>query len=244
MALNLAKRWLSSVPVLNTAMYIIVEVERLIRERRLYHQNMLLHYLDKLKPEDMGLTHSEVSRAWSSIYESRIPWFAFWESNKAKANWEKYGPNNFYMNFRMASSRLRNYRSNYVEIQKRINYGFQEVVSKKYGKVILNLVDSKDEYSSAPSIAYYYDDPNKIVKMRLILTVARLGLSFVPIPQFIKDMGDSFLKSRYVNQSLTEGALFAHFESLNDYERSRQVLAQTLNPFEQLFESSFVEFKY
>ena len=244
MAMNLAKRWLSSVPVLNTAMYIIVEVERLIRERRLYHQNMLLHYLDKLKPEEMGLTHSEVSRAWSSIYESRIPWYAFWESNNAKANWEKYGPNNFYMNFRMASSRLRNHRQNYVEIRSRINYGFQEVVSKDHGRVILNLVDPKDQYSSSPSIAYYYSDPNKVVKMRLILTVARLGLSFVPIPQFVKDMGDSFLKSRYINQSLTEGALFAHFESINDTERSRQVLAQALNPFEQLFESSFKEFNY
>ena len=46
----------SNVPVLNTAMYVIVEVEKLIRERRLYHQNMLLHYLDKLTPEQLGLT--------------------------------------------------------------------------------------------------------------------------------------------------------------------------------------------
>ena len=200
MGIKLAKRWLSNVPVLNTAMYVIVEVEKLIRERRLYHQNMLLHYLDKLTPEQLGLTHSEVSRAWSSIFESRIPWYAFWESNNAKANWEKFGPNNFYANFRMASNRLRNYRNNYVEIQTRINYGFQVVTSKEKGKMILNLLDSRDEFSTAPSVAYYYDDPNKVMKDRLIFMVARLGLSFVPIPQFIKDLGDSFLKSKYTRQ--------------------------------------------
>tara|TARA_X000000950_G_scaffold225197_1_gene271531 strand:- start:222 stop:956 length:735 start_codon:yes stop_codon:yes gene_type:complete len=244
MGLKLAKRWLSNIPVLNTAMYVIVEVEKLIRERRLYHQNMLLHYLDKLTPEQLGLTHSEVSRAWSSIFESRIPWYAFWESNNAKANWEKYGPNNFYANFRLASNRLRNFRNNYVEIHTRINYGFQVVTSKEKGKMILNLLDSRDEFSTAPSVAYYYDDPNKVMKDRLIFMVARLGLSFVPIPQFIKDLGDSFLKSKYTRQALSEGALFAYFESVGQEEMARDILAQTLNPFENLFRDSFYEFSY
>ena len=244
MGLNLAKRWFSSVPVLNTAMYVLVEVERLVRERRMYHQNMLLHYLDKLTPEELGLTHSEVSRAWSSIYESRIPWFAFWESNNAKATWEKYGANNFYLNFRMASNRLRNHRSNYVEVFERINYAFQDAELKDGSKVVLNLVDAQDEWSTKPSIAYYYDNPIKITQIRLLLTVARLGLSFVPIPQFMKDIGESFIKSRYVSQSLTEGSLFAHFEQRNEIDLARSVLAQSLNPFDGMFQDSFEVFNF
>ena len=41
--LSFAKKRLSSIPVLNTVSYIMVEVERKVRERRMYHQNMLLH---------------------------------------------------------------------------------------------------------------------------------------------------------------------------------------------------------
>ena len=244
MALNLAKRWLSSVPVLNTASYMLVEVERLVRERRLYHQNMLLHYLDKLSPEDLGLTHDEVSKAWSSIYESRIPWYAFWESEKAKNSWLRYGADNFYLNFRMASGRLRDHRRNYVEIGERINYGFQNATLEGEGRVVLNLINARDEWSSRPSIAYYYDQPTKITQIRLLLSVARLGLSFVPLPQFMKDIGESYLKSKYIPQSLTEGSLFAHFEQVNETQKAKDVLAQTLNPFEGMFNESFVEFSF
>lgn len=244
MALSLAKRWLSSVPALNTASYLLVEVERLVRERRLYHQNMLLHYLDKLKPEELGMTHDEVSMAWSSIYESRIPWYAFWESEKAKNSWSRYGADNFYLNFRMATGRLRDHRRNYVEIGQRINYGFQDAVIEGEGRVVLNLINSRDEWSSQPSIAYYYDQPTKITQIRLLLSVARLGLSFVPIPQFMKDIGENYLKSKYVPQSLTEGSLFAHFEQANEGQRAKDILAQTLNPFEGMFNDSFKQFSY
>ena len=92
MALNLAKRITSSVPILNTAAYVLVEVERLIRERRHFHQNMVMHYFENVAPEKLEMTHEEVSFAWSSIYESQIPWYAKWESDSARSNWKKYKP--------------------------------------------------------------------------------------------------------------------------------------------------------
>ena len=93
--LNLAKRILSSVPVLNTASYVLVEVERLIRERRHFHQNMVMHYFENIDPKELNMTHDEVSMAWSSIYESQIPWYAKWESDAATASWRKFALINF-----------------------------------------------------------------------------------------------------------------------------------------------------
>ena len=85
-ALDFARKRLSNVPMLNTVSYVIVKVEKLITERRNFHQNMLMHYLENFDEKELGLTHDEVNMVWSSIYESRIEWFAFWESNNAKAN--------------------------------------------------------------------------------------------------------------------------------------------------------------
>ena len=82
-------------PVLNTATYVLVEVERLIRERRHFHQNMVMHYFENVTPEKLEMTHEEVSLAWSSIYESQIPWYAKWESDSARSNWKSMGPINF-----------------------------------------------------------------------------------------------------------------------------------------------------
>ena len=45
-ALDFARKRLSNIPMLNTASYVVVQVEKLITERRNFHQNMLLHYLE------------------------------------------------------------------------------------------------------------------------------------------------------------------------------------------------------
>ena len=239
MGLNLAKSVLSTVPLLNTASYVIVEVERLIRERRLFHQNMAMHYFENVDPIKLNMTYEEVSMAWSSIYEARIPWYAKWESDSARSNWIKYGPNKFYSYWRMASGRLRQFRANYVEVGDRINFAFIKAQDQKYGPIILNLFDSENSISNKPAVAYYSDFPQRVIRMRLIYTLAELGLSFVSIPQFIKDLGSSFLKSQYVNHRLTEGALYAHFETENDQVMMDSIMAQNLNPFESRFLESY-----
>ncbi|MEK6626474.1 MAG: hypothetical protein AABY86_16015 [Bdellovibrionota bacterium] len=109
--LNLAKSQLGEVPVLNTAMFIIQEAERMIRQRRTFHQNMLLHYLENFKEEELGLTHDEANMIWSSVYESRIPWYAFWETDFANQNWMKYGTDRFFQSIRLANTRLRDQSS-------------------------------------------------------------------------------------------------------------------------------------
>src|SRR5690606_35833590 len=75
-ALDFARKRLSTVPLLNTALFVLKESERLVRASRTYHQNMLLYYVEEFKAEDLGMTHEEANRVFSSIHEARIPWYA------------------------------------------------------------------------------------------------------------------------------------------------------------------------
>lgn len=232
-ALDFARKRLSNIPMLNTVSYVVVEVEKLITQRRNFHQNMLLHYLENFDEKELGLTHDEVNMIWSSIYESRIPWFAFWESSAAKGNWMKYGVNNFYANYRAATAKLQKAGALYTEVNERMNFGFQKVVYKNE-KVVVNLFDNESMLQSRPAVAYNYDRPTQIARKRIMLNLAQLGLSFVPMSAIVKDSVGSFIKSFYLNQKLTEGALYGYFESMGEDSGMRQIKAQYMNPFDSL----------
>lgn len=232
-ALDFARKRLSNIPILNTVSYIVVQVEKLITERRNFHQNMLLHYLENFDEKELGLTHDEVNLVWSSIYESRIPWYAFWESSSAKGNWMKYGVDRFYGNFRAASARLQKAGSIYTEVNERMNYAFQKVAYKNES-VVVNLFDNESMFQSRPAVAFNYDRPTQIARKRTMLTLAQLGLSFVPLSASIKDTAGNFIKSYYAKQKITEGALYGYFESMGEESGMGQVKAQYLNPFDTL----------
>ena len=170
--LDLAKKIFSNVPVLNTASYVLVKVEKLIRERREFHQNLLLHYMENHEA-DLNLSKEDVDLAFSSVYESRIPWFAFWESNAAKQGWAKYGINKFFTNVRMANATLRANRSRYSRSGKRLNFAFQEVREKDENVVALLLKppttttadeDNDDEFFSK---IFKGDDDDEITRVLL-----------------------------------------------------------------------------
>ncbi len=230
MGLNFARKRLSTIPLLNTASYVLVQVEKLIRERRLFHQNMLLHYLESFTAEELNMTHDEANFVYSSIYESRIPWYAFWESSAAKSNWPKYGVTKFFQYLRAGKSRLRMSRDYFDNIGDDINYAFK-YATEKGNKVVLNLFDGRDSFRNLPSIAFYPDNPQKIMRLRLVLQLGELGLSFVPIPQFIKDFAESYMKSLYVRQKLTEGGLYAYYESHENETMKNNIMLQNVNPF-------------
>lgn len=230
-ALDFARKKLSSVPVLNTIAYILKESEKLIVNRRVYHQNMLLHYFERMQSADLGLTDAQVDEAYSSVYESRIPWFALWESKAAKQNWANYGVNKFFMEFRAGSTVLRNNKFRYTSFGERINYAFQEAVFKDQA-VIVNLVDRESMFNSMPAVSYNYDAPKKVKRLRTILQLGQLGISFVPVPATIKDLVTKFMKSFYEEQSLTEGSLYAHFDIAGDDHMKAELVEQMVNPFE------------
>jgi hypothetical protein len=67
-----------------------------------------------------------------------------------------------------------------------------------------------------------------------MLNLGELGLSFITMPASIKDTVGNFIKSFYVNQKITEGALYGYFESNSETFGMSQVKTQYLNPFDTL----------
>lgn len=229
--LNFARKKLSTIPLLNTAAYAITEIEKMITKRRLYHQNNLLTYLELFPAAELGLTKAEADSIFSSVYESRIPWYAFWESSKAKLNWSRYGSSKFYAGFRVGSTKLRNFKKLYSSVGERYSYAFQEVVYKDE-RVIINLFDKNNKMDSKPAIAYSFDRPKRIKRIRSVLTLARLGLSFVSMPAFIKDFAQDYMKSFYETQQITEGALLTSFLLRGDDEAAKVMKSQYINAFD------------
>ncbi len=229
--LNFARKKLSTIPLLNTAAYAITEIEKMITKRRLYHQNNLLTYLELFPAAELGLTKAEADSIFSSVYESRIPWYAFWESSKAKLNWSRYGSSKFYAGFRVGSTKLRNFKKLYSSVGERYSYAFQEVVYKDE-RVIINLFDKNNKMDSKPAIAYSFDRPKRIKRIRSVLTLARLGLSFVSMPAFIKDFAQDYMKSFYETQQITEGALLTNFLLRGDDEAAKVMKSQYINAFD------------
>lgn len=234
-ALDFARKRLSTVPLLNTALFVLKESERLIRASRTYHQNMLLYYVEEFKAEDLGMTHEEANRVFSSIHEARIPWYAIWESNAAAANWDKYGVDRFYASVRSGNDRLFRHKAKYDKLGDRVNYAFQ-YATYKGDVVVLNKFHGTHSFDGKPAIALNLDRTSRVMRQRIVLQLGNLGLSFVPLPSFIKDLAHGFIKSFYEQQSLTEGAMYATFEAKGDPRAARAMALQALNPFDVLFD--------
>ncbi|MCK5072732.1 MAG: hypothetical protein KAQ98_04845 [Bacteriovoracaceae bacterium] len=231
--LKLAKKYFSQIQFLNTASYVIVQVEKLIRERRIYHQNILMYYFNNFSEAELGMTKDEVDRAMSSIYESRIDWFNIFESRRARNTWQNYGFDKFYTTWRAATSTLRKNNARYDSVGDRLNFAFNDVVFEEK-KVIINLFDNESIIQWYPSVAFEYDRPEYIKRKRELLRLVQIGVSFIPIPGWIKDIVDSYVDSTYTKQRLTEGSLYAHFEANGMSDMRKLILKQTMNPFETL----------
>ncbi len=228
--LKIAKKRLSSVPVLNTIFYVLVRIDKLLREKRIFNQNILLHYFETFDPSEFGMTKEEVDFAVSSIYESKIPYINYWESNNAVANWPSYGFTSFYRNYRAANAKLRKYHYVYERVGERLNFAFSDVIVKGQ-KRIVNLFDTKHMFSKKPHVAYIYDKPRQVYMLRSLMRLGQIGLSFLPIGGWIKDNVDKFINSFYYKQKITEGSLVAYFESIGNQNMVEQIKLQNINPY-------------
>jgi hypothetical protein len=228
-ALEFAKKQFGEVPLLNLASFVIVKVHDMVLEQRLFHQNMLLHYLENVSEADLGISAKDADKIFSSIYESRIGVLSYRESNAAAANWTRYGLDKFYSMVRGANNRLRR-SSRTLSNVKRLNYAFFE--AKVDGeRVIQNLVSNKHKFSGKMAIAYYYEKPNKVKRFRSLLNLGELGLGFLPLPGWLKSQVESFIASYYVEQKRTEGALIGHFELNGNAVMAKSIKNQLINPY-------------
>jgi hypothetical protein len=99
-------------------------------------------------------------------------------------------------------------------------------------KVIINLFDNEGMFQSYPAIAMNLSKPTQVPRKRILLNLAELGLSFVPLNVTLKDIATSFMRSYYAKQKITEGALYGHYESIGDQKGMHGIAKQYMNPFE------------
>ncbi len=230
-ALGQAARRFSSLPLLNTISYILKQVHRLTLEQRAFAQNMLLYYLDRYQPAELGLSTEEYGHILSSIYESRISWFNYIESNRAAENWLRYGSNHYYAVLRGASGKLNNYVQRHsVQEATRLNFAFARVQSEE-NDLAINLINNVHSYTANPAVAFDFNRPHRIRNLRRLIRLGQLGLSFLPIPNWIKSNVDSFASSTYQPHVLTEGALVGWFEDQGDEQMVQLLMNQIANPF-------------
>jgi len=181
-------------------------------EVKWFQQNMLLHALEQIPRKDLGMSDMEIRSTFSSIYESRIAWYAFWESQAAKKNWQAFGPKKFYSTLQANRNVIYRFEESYQSIDQRLNFAFYEVTAKEGQKQIVNGHNSRFKFSRIPSLSYDEKYPQKVKIQRVLWQVAELGVQFLPLPNFINTQVKSFIRSAYGPQQQTEGALFAYYQ--------------------------------
>ena len=231
-ALQEAQKRFSNIPVLNIASFIIVRVHDMMLEQRHFAHNMLLYYFEKHSEGKLGLTKLEVDRAVSSIYEYRIEATNFFESNNASADWANYGMNKFYMMVRSGNMTVQEWNGPFSSMTfkdvKKLNFAFASVSHEGVRK-IYHLNHMAHMFSMKPSLAYDYSQPQRVKRFRSLLNIGGVALGFLKLPGGIKSAVDNFIKSLYVQQVRTEGALVGYFESTGDTAMMKSIYAQRSN---------------
>ncbi len=229
-AIEFAKDKFDNIPVLNLISFVMVQVHEMVLEQRLFHQNMMLHYLQNVKEADLGITIAEADKIFSSIYESRISAVNYRESNQAAETWGKYGLNKFYSMVRTANNRLRRSTRTLDHVGSRYNFAFFE--AKENGeRVVKNLVHNKHKFSGKMATAYNYDRPDEVRRFRSLLNLGQVGLGFLTLPGWLKGQVESFIESYYVEQKRLEGALIAYFDINGNQVMAKNIKKQLINPY-------------
>ena len=213
----------------NLAKYLAFRLINFGIERRTYFQNYIIHYLKKVGPEKLGMTKEEGSLILSSIYESRIEFYEFWDVLKAKADWYNFGNKYHKREISTCAERFKNYRD---PQKKHYYYDFKFVEVNYAGATkVFNLLNRRSRLSGSPSIAYSASDPNQLLVERILFEVIKMALELSPAPGAATAPLNWFISGMYKNQITTEGALLAYLESIGDLERAEIMIRQSLNPF-------------
>lgn len=211
------------------ALYLVQYSFDMIIERRNFYQNYLLYYLDTYGSEGLGVTEAEVQKIKSSIFESRIKWYQFWELIRAQKTWDEYGYNN-HLDDVIAAEKRKNSRAGDLNTWgSQMGFGFN-AGEKKSTSVVVNLINSQNVVSKKLSLAFDADHPRKILTLRLVYFVLQLGLRFAPVPA-VSSVFDFFVNSLYVPQRQLEGALYGYYQDKNSTDLARIIADQTINPF-------------
>lgn len=229
-AMDFIGKKFDTVPVLNTAIFLVKKTMTFVGDQRSFYQNMFLYYVQKHSPEELGLTKEEVDTIVSSIFESRIGLMGYKESKYAQENWIDYGFDKFYKLVRQGNARARGIEDLYTHIGERIGYAFLYVEDKS-GEKIVNLFEKAHMFTARPAVSLYLKKPAKVLRERTLVYLAQFGLSFIPLPGIVKSAAQHVANSFYVDQGKTEGALVGFLEDRGEGRIAQLILRQSVNPF-------------
>ncbi|OQW47245.1 MAG: hypothetical protein A4S09_15745 [Proteobacteria bacterium SG_bin7] len=211
------------------ALYLIQTSFDMILERRIYFQNYFLYYLEKYGPEKLGLRVLEAKKIKSSIFESRIRWWEFWERSEAQVNWEKYGHNK-HLDTLIAAMKQK--KAEVLELNtwgNQLGFAFHDGELGN-SKRIVNLVTPRSVVSQKLSHTFDFANPKKIASLRLLYFLLQIGIRLAPTPA-ISTVFDFFMDSLYIPQRQMEGALVGYFRDENSFDQGNKIAFQSINPF-------------
>jgi hypothetical protein len=111
---------------------------------------------------------------------------------------------------------------------KKLNLAFASVNHEGIRK-IYHLNHSAHMLSMKPALAFDYSKPERVKRFRSLLNIGGVALGFLKLPGGIKSAVDNFIKSLYVKQVRTEGALVGYFESTGDTQMRKAIFSQRSN---------------
>ncbi|MDZ4661921.1 MAG: hypothetical protein SGJ18_09935 [Pseudomonadota bacterium] len=228
-ALDLVKLAVGNSYGVNVAIFVIRTLFDMILERRTFFQNYILYHFDKYGPEKFGITRVEANKITSSVFESRIAWWDFWERNYAKINWDQYGQGK-YVDFLVQAEKRKN--SGNSEVSK---WGEKHGFAFHSGEVgslnkVLNLVNPWSVVSDKLSVGYDFSNTSRIRYERTLFYLLQMAIRLAPVP-LVSTVFDFFMESMYIPQRQMEGVLFGYFEDAGLNKEANIVVRQSINPF-------------
>lgn len=228
--IDLAWSLIDSYPGAALAHWIFERVISYIEARQNFYQKMVLHYMEHYFDDDLGFPLDDAARIRSSIFESKIKWYKFWESQYAQDNWLTYGNVHFTGERERADRKLREHQDQFSQIVARLDWAFVATADGENRYVHHTAVET-GFLDDTLSVAYDFQDPKKLLRMRVFLDLLHIGLRFVPAPGPIKSLVDKLINTRYRPQIDMEGALYGYFDSTGNAEAAERTALQSINPF-------------
>lgn len=211
------------------ALYLVQVSFDMILERRNYFQNYLLFHMEKYGPEKFGISPLEAAKIKSSIFESRIRWWEFWERNESDLNWEGYGHNKHLDDLIAAKKRKRACVNELDEWGGPMGFAFYDGRIGESRRIV-NLVTPRHLFSNKLSHTFDFSHPKKVVGLRSLYFLLQLGVRLAPAPA-ASTIFDFFMDSLYVPHRQVEGVLFGYFRDEGSYGQAKQIAFQSINPF-------------
>jgi len=213
--------------------YLVERYIGFLKDSRTYHQSILLHYLTNFSPLELSMTEEEVGMAISSILEGDIKKHNIFSRRRLKKNWTTYGVSKLKEVQKESIDRVVKFRERYSVTPYFANPFFAQTKTTRGEEVWISPYFQNKALDNSPSLTFDYTRPEFVYKSRRYYELILFASSQDKRPNRVKKY---FTHLMYRRQMLKEGLLYGFYEARGDFEMTKKLLKQSLNPLETLFE--------